>query len=320
MFKQYLSLRFSGKMTNDMKSIKKCLKSINTLSTPARTNFWMLWYENYLKELLKILRMNLLFIPKRYRSASRNALEKLIENDYLVFKDIKLPFSNINFESSEFLTCIIESLFAYLLDNVDKNVLPSIFFSLSQEGLYEYKLIQLEKDDIVIDAGANIGEFSALAGIKGCKVYAFEPMPNVIDTYLSKTAAWNPNITVYQYALSNKRGELFFSEHLNSAGGSSFVKTVNHSNHIKVKAVDLDTFAEENKLPRVDFIKADIEGAERYMLMGAKRVLKEFAPKLSICTYHLPDDPQVLRELILDANPNYVIEERWLKMYAHVPK
>jgi len=54
--------------------------------------------------------------------------------------------------------------------------------------------------------------------------------------------------------------------------------------------------------------------------MGAKRVLKEFAPKIAICTYHLPDDPQVLRELILDANPNYVIVERWKKMYAYVPK
>ena len=71
-------------------------------------------------------------------------------------------------------------------------------------------------------------------------------------------------------------------------------------------------------IPRVDFIKADIEGSERHMLMGARRVLKEFAPKLSLCTYHLPDDPQVMREIILDANPRYRIEERWKKMYAWV--
>ena len=55
------------------------------------------------------------------------------------------------------------------------------------------------------------------------------------------------------------------------------------------------------------------------MLMGAKQVLKEFAPKIAICKYHLPDDPQILRELILDGNPNYVIEERWKKIYAYVP-
>ena len=46
----------------------------------------------------------------------------------------------------------------------------------------------------------------------------------------------------------------------------------------------------------------------------------EFAPKIAICTYHMPDDPSVLRELILQANPAYRIEEKWKKMYAHVPQ
>jgi FkbM family methyltransferase len=44
----------------------------------------------------------------------------------------------------------------------------------------------------------------------------------------------------------------------------------------------LDKFVEDNKLERVDFIKADIEGAERDMLRGATNTLKTFAPKLAI--------------------------------------
>jgi len=86
-----------------------------------------------------------------------------------------------------------------------------------------------------------------------------------------------------------------------------------------VDCIDLDTFSHEKNLSRIDFIKADIEGAERHMIKGAKYVLRESAPKIAICTYHLPDDPEVLRELILDANPNYVITEKYKKMYAHVP-
>jgi hypothetical protein len=55
------------------------------------------------------------------------------------------------------------------------------------------------------------------------------------------------------------------------------------------------------------------------MLKGAKKILKKHAPKLAICTYHLPDDPEVLRRLILDANPAYKIHQGHMKLYAHVP-
>ena len=86
-----------------------------------------------------------------------------------------------------------------------------------------------------------------------------------------------------------------------------------------VKVTTIDSFVEKHSLTRVDFIKCDIEGAERNMLRGAKNTLKTFAPKLSICTYHLPDDPEVLEKIIIDANPNYIVEHAYQKLYAYVP-
>lgn len=70
----------------------------------------------------------------------------------------------------------------------------------------------------------------------------------------------------------------------------------------------------------MDFIKSDIEGEERNMLRGAMETLRRFSPKLSICKYHLPDDPENLKKIILEANPNYVIREEYMKLYAYVPK
>ncbi|GMO42746.1 MAG: hypothetical protein Ta2B_23060 [Termitinemataceae bacterium] len=73
-----------------------------------------------------------------------------------------------------------------------------------------------------------------------------------------------------------------------------------------------------NEYLEVPFIKSDIEGAERDMLRGAFNVLQKFAPKLAICTYHLQDDPQVLKNIILQANPKYRIVQLRNKLLACV--
>ena len=55
----------------------------------------------------------------------------------------------------------------------------------------------------------------------------------------------------------------------------------------------------------MDFIKLDIEGAEREALRGAVQVLKKYRPRLMIDSYHLPDDNVVLPEIIRGAQPDY---------------
>jgi FkbM family methyltransferase len=84
----------------------------------------------------------------------------------------------------------------------------------------------------------------------------------------------------------------------------------------KIEVIALDKFVHEQGLKRLDFIKADIEGAERDMLKGARETLKAFAPKLALCTYHLPDDPEVLEALIKNANPHYSVVHTSKKLFA----
>lgn len=89
-----------------------------------------------------------------------------------------------------------------LLIEIGDIILPYLYFNdfhiingTTVEGPYEIPgKFELTKGDVVIDAGANIGLFSAVAAVKGCSVYSFEPIKPVIDKYLSFTAQWNGNI------------------------------------------------------------------------------------------------------------------------------
>ncbi len=76
----------------------------------------------------------------------------------------------------------------------------------------------------------------------------------------------------------------------------------------QIECITLDSWAEEVNLPRLDFLKMDVEGYERKVLSGGMMTLKRFQPKMGICIYHLPDDPEVLRELIFQIDPEYEIQ------------
>lgn len=210
-------------------------------------------------------------------------------------------------------------VYPYVSDNPNVSVADFI------EGPYEFGAVTLKKNDVVLDCGANLGLFSIMASGKGCRSYAFEPLPANI-CLLEKMINENQNIFIAPYALSNNTGTAEFT----AATSFSSVASLNEIEHtpqntvdnhtITVNTITIDQYVQENHLPRVDFIKADIEGAERYMLQGATQTLAEFAPKLSICTYHFPDDPDVLQKIILEANPKYLIEHCYKKLYAHVPQ
>ena len=244
--------------------------------------------------------------------------EKYLKNEILDFNGIKLP----EYHPKSFLLAHIylDSFFIYCNynDNYDSKLVDKLDWALP-EGPYGYKNdkidVRVKKRDIVIDAGAWIGDFSAYASVKGAKVYAFEPSKATID-YLKITQQLNENIHIIEKGLGNKQEVSYLA--INDADSAGYRITDNSINSEKIEITTIDDFVAEQKLEKVDFIKADIEGFERYMLEGAKETLKKFAPKLAICTYHLPDDPQVLAKIILDANPNYIIVQKRNKLYAAI--
>ncbi|MCI8544943.1 MAG: FkbM family methyltransferase [Bacilli bacterium] len=183
------------------------------------------------------------------------------------------------------------------------------------EGPYEYHDVTLKKGDIVLDLGANYGLFSSVALAKGCRVYAFEPTEIVRKKYLEILRERNSNLIISEQAVSNQNGDAMFELH-SEASCNQLQTSVSKKITVPVKTTTIDTFVSAQKINHVDFIKADIEGAERLMLEGARWTLKEYSPNLSICYYHRIDDLKVLRRMILEANPNYDIEVQYRKIYA----
>lgn len=175
--------------------------------------------------------------------------------------------------------------------------------------------------------GANIGMFSCVAAAKSKTVYAFEPTPETKKLLDKQTVLFN-NIITEEYAVSDEDGvSILYVNNVDGVDANSGSNTMiaerlegKDVHQIEIKTITIDTFVKEKNLGSVDFIKADIEGSERNMLIGAKDTLARFSPKLALCTYHLPDDPEVLENIILQCNPNYIIKQGEKKLWAYVEK
>ena len=74
---------------------------------------------------------------------------------------------------------------------------------------------------------------------------------------------------------------------------------------IEVPVRPLDDILAGLGIDHVDYIKMDIEGAEREALKGAKNTLRRDKPVIMIDAYHRDDDPVVLPKVIHDGNALY---------------
>lgn len=277
------------------------------------------YLKNYAPADNKILQAYLEYLKYAYWHGGKNCTSNSYfssDSKKVFFGDIIIP--NLSGHAiGTFWDEFPDVLLPYLLKRDGNKYDFSEINKLMREGPYELDDdVSLNSGDIVIDCGANIGLFSAIASKRGAFVYAFEPDESVIDNYLSKTANYNGNIEICSYGLSDHTGVEHFASDSINIGAGRLIKDSGLGKEVRVTT--LDTFVLEKNIDKIDFIKADIEGAEREMLRGATRILRDFAPKLSICTYHLPDDKEVLEKIVLDANPKYQIRHVYQKMYAYV--
>lgn len=141
------------------------------------------------------------------------------------------------------------------------------------------------------------------------EVYAMEPDRRNFRK-LNEFAATltSPAVHAIQAAAWSQTGTLAFSDSGNrNAGAFSKGKT------IEVSALSPDSAVGEAP---VDYIKYDVEGAEREAVLGSVGVIRRCHPRLSVSVYHRSEDLFSLPLLIHRIHPGYRL---YLRRYPYVP-
>lgn len=134
--------------------------------------------------------------------------------------------------------------------------------------LWHYKP---KEGDVIVDLGSGIAEeaivFSKLVGPSG-QVHCMEANPNVYKILQEVVSLNNlQNVKTYQLALAETDGEIELEDDENSYLSSAQVSVPQSGRNVfTVKAQTLDSFISTNGIGRVDFLKCNIEGAERFLL------------------------------------------------------
>ena len=137
--------------------------------------------------------------------------------------------------------------------------------------LYNY---MPQKGDVIIDVGAGVGEetlvFSKSVGQNG-KVISIEANPKTF-LCLAKMCEYNKldNVILLDCAITAAETDVFI-EDIDEYKACR----VNKKGNVKVKGRTLDNIANEFGIHKVDFLKMNIEGAEKIAIEGMSEVIQK---------------------------------------------
>lgn len=158
----------------------------------------------------------------------------------------------------------------------------------------------IQQGDAVVDAGANQGAFSIpmarSVGPHG-HVLAFEPQPDIFHC-LKLTAQLNkmPQLHVFQDGLGAQKGTLRCAKpDYGDLGHFAGHSLLDEGTEMEVNIVRLD---DAFTLPRLSFMKIDVEGMERDVLEGAGTIIQRDAPVLYVENDKLDKSRALIEKLL----------------------
>ncbi len=190
-----------------------------------------------------------------------------------------------------------------------------------------YLTKNLHKSEIAIDIGAHKGGYlywmRQRVGATG-QIYAFEPQRTLFQ-YLEKTISLMnyQNVTLENQGISTEDGKLKFyipntKQGTSPAARIDFLENdISDYQEVMIKVTSLDTYFFDRQI-FPNFLKIDVEGHEKNVLLGGSHLLEICKPRIIMeCeNRHLSDGETVLDvfEVLLKLNyRGYFFENQTLK-------
>jgi Methyltransferase FkbM domain len=162
---------------------------------------------------------------------------------------------------------------------------------LEQDPLSPHRYLtdtfDVDTNDVIVDVGAAEGNFSLSVIEKVKQVYIFEVEKDWIKALEATFEPWKEKVKIVQKYVSDQDTNM---------------------------SIRLDTFFNKNQ--KVNFIKADVEGAEAQVINGASDLIKaQTNLKIAICTYHRQTDAEDLDKLLKNKGFENSFSDKYMIFY-----
>jgi len=175
----------------------------------------------------------------------------------------------------------------YIIDPNDRIMAPQLIIYRQWEAdLSALFLLNVDKDSVVVDVGANFGYFTCLAGSRignsgSGFVTAVEPNPKLLALLRDNCRInWSmAPIHIHGCAAGNEPGIATLSIPRNGAANASLSKLAGDNDQVDVEIITIDSIIPSDI--SVDIMKIDVEGHELAVLKGAKSTIDR-SPSINI--------------------------------------
>ncbi len=222
----------------------------------------------------------------------------------------------------------IEAAYELLSDDTSREIYKSVIlykltgkisylFAAETEKAESYRLLGAADFESAVDLGAYNGDtvrelLQISPNIK--RIYALEPDARTYKKLSAFCEGFNGSTELIPVnaAAWSAREQLSFGAEGNRNSGlfapQATAKTAD------VAAVSVDLLLGEGE--RIDYIKYDVEGAEKQALEGSRCTVSKYAPALLISAYHRSEDIFELPLLIHELCPSYKL---YYRRYPYIP-